>query len=83
MDPFLSALNEMLSTTYRALSKVEENVLRNFSNSSLTLSEMHLLESIGKRPEEGVTITDIAQDLEITPPSVTMTVKRLEKKGYI
>ena len=57
-------------------------MLRHLSNNSLTISEMHMLESIGKLGGDG-TITDIAQDLEITPPSVTMAVKRLEKKGYI
>jgi len=83
MDPFLSGLNEMFVTTYRSLCKVEEVMLRRLSNDSLTISEMHMLESIGKNWADGCTITDIAQDLEITPPSVTMAVKRLEKKGYI
>ena len=27
--------------------------------------------------------TDIAQELDVTPPSVTMAVKRLERKGYL
>ena len=82
MDPFLATLNEMFTTTYRSVLKVEEVMLRHLSNNSLTISEMHMLESIGKLGGDG-TITDIAQDLEITPPSVTMAVKRLEKKGYI
>lgn len=82
MDRFLATLNEGFTTTYRSVLKVEEVMLRHLSNDSLTISEMHMLESVGKR-EDGVTITDIAQDLEVTPPSVTMAVKRLEKKGYI
>ena len=81
MDPFLTALNEMLTTTYRSINKVEEVMLRHLSNNNLSLSEMHMLESIDKL--QGATITDIAQDLDITPPSVTVMVKRLEKKGYI
>ena len=82
MDPYLASLNEMFTTTYRSVLKVEEVMLRYLSNNSLTISEMHMLGSIGKLGGDG-TITDIAQDLEITPPSVTMAVKRLEKKGYI
>ena len=57
-------------------------MLRHLSNNSLTLSEMHMLECIGKRAGD-VTITDIAQELDVTPPSVTMAVKRLERKGYL
>ena len=83
MDPFLRALNDMLTTTYRSVCKVEELMLRKLSDNDLSLSEMHMLEAIGKRREEGMTITEIAQDLEITPPSVTAMIKRLEKKGYI
>ena len=82
MDRFLATLNERFTTTYRSLLKVEEVMLRHLSNNSLTLSEMHMLECIGKRAGD-VTITDIAQELDVTPPSVTMAVKRLERKGYL
>ena len=83
MDPFLHAFNEMLTTTYRSICKVEEVMLRKLSNGDLSLHEMHMLESIGKHNGQNVTITDLAQDLDITPPSVTAMVKRLENKGFI
>lgn len=83
MDPFLNEFNEMLTTAYRNIVKVEEFMLRQFSNDKLSISEMHMLESIGKHREAGATVTDVAQDLDITLPSVTMMVKRLEKKGFI
>ena len=82
MDRYLAMLNESFTNVYRSILKVEEVMLRHLSNDSLTISEMHMLESVAKR-EDGATITDIAQDLEVTPPSVTMAVKRLEKKGFI
>lgn len=83
MDTFHVILNDLLMTTYRSICEVEEVMLRQLSGNSLTISEMHMLESVGKRADNGATITDIAQDLEVTPPSVTMAVKRLEKKGYL
>ena len=83
MDPFLHAFNEMLTTAYRSICKVEEVMLRKLSNGDLSLHEMHMLESIGKHNGQNVTITDLAQDLDITPPSVTAMVKRLENKGFI
>ena len=47
MDPYLATLNELFTTTYRSVLKVEEVMLRHLSNDSLTLSEMHMLECIG------------------------------------
>ena len=83
MDAFAQALNEMLTTAYRSICKVEEQMLRKLSNNDLSMSEMHMLESIGRNGNEGAMVTEIAQNLEITPPSATAMIKRLEKKGYI
>ena len=83
MDAFMQALNNMLTTTYRSICKVEEQMLRKLSNNNLGMSEMHMLESVGKHGKDGATVTEIAQNLEITPPSATAMIKRLEKKGYI
>ncbi|HHW89328.1 MAG TPA: MarR family transcriptional regulator, partial [Clostridiales bacterium] len=33
--------------------------------------------------EKGVTISDIAQDLDITLPSVTVAINKLQRKGYV
>ena len=76
-------MNEMLTEAYRSIIKVEELMLFRLSGGKLTLSEMHVLESIGKSPAKSLTITEIAQDLDITPPSVTTMIQRLERKGYI
>ncbi len=83
MDVSVRRMDEMLTKVYRSIIKVEEQMLSDLSGGKLTLGEMHMLESIGKRRGTDVTVTDIAQDLEITLPSVTATVKRLERKGYV
>ena len=83
VDVSLKRMNVLLTDVYRSIIKVEEVMLFRLSDGQLTLSEMHMLESIGKCGGQGITITDIAQDLEITPPSVTAMVKRLERKGFI
>lgn len=83
MDPFITLLNDTLMDTYRAISKVEESMMRSMSGSRLSVSEIHMLESIGAGQPGGRTVTDIAQDLEITPPSATAMIQRLEKKGYL
>ena len=83
MDTSPKRMNEMLTAAYRSITKVEERMLFDLSDGKLTLSEMHVLESIGKHSAHRVTITEIAQDLDITLPSVTAMIKRLERKGYI
>ncbi|MPN05234.1 hypothetical protein SDC9_152484 [bioreactor metagenome] len=49
----------------------------------LTVNEMHLLESVEKNGDNGITISDIAEDLHITLPSVTIAINKLMKKGYV
>ena len=83
MDVSAARMNEMLTAAYRSIIKVEDQMVFDLSDGKLTISEMHMLESIGKLRGHSVTITEIAQDLEITLPSVTSMVKRLERKGYI
>ena len=83
LDVSAKRMNEMLTAAYRSIIKVEELMVSDLSDGKLTISEMHMLESVGKRRGQSVTITEIAQDLEITLPSVTSMVKRLERKGYI
>lgn len=83
MDENTDRLRTLLTATYRSLSKAEELLLRGLSDDDLSQSELRVLESVAELQDAGATVTEIARDLEITPPSVTMVVKRLEKKGYV
>lgn len=75
-------LNRMLVETYRQINEIEEKSITMDSNINLTISELHLLESVGKN-KEGCTISFIANDQNITLPSVTVAVNKLVKKGYV
>ena len=83
MDAFSEQLNEILVDTFRCILKVEEKAIRSSEKVNLTISEMHLIESVGKKGRPGSTIGDIASDLSITPPSVTVAINKLMKKGYV
>lgn len=83
MKPFETAFNTLLVDTYRSIGKIEEVMLRSISSGTLSVSEMHMLDVIGRRKNEGSTITEIAESLGITLPSVTAAIKRLEQKGYV
>lgn len=82
MDSFDYELNKLLVDTYRSIIKVEETTIKNIKSMNLSINEMHLLESVGKK-EDALTISDIAQDLDITLPSVTIAINKLLKKGYV
>lgn len=83
MDALGNELNRLLVDTYRAAGKIEEIMLEDLSDGKLTLAEMRAIECIGGGRLKGRTITQISQELDITLPSVTAMVKRLEKKGYV
>lgn len=80
MDPFSHELNELLVSTYREINRVEELALRALSKNTLTISELHMLDVVGR---SGCTVTEIAQNMAISMPSATIAVKKLEKKGYV
>ena len=81
MSRFGEELNEILLHTYHAVNAVEGATLRNAMGGSLSISEMHVIECIGREREKSV--TDIAQELRITAASATMSIKKLENKGFV
>ena len=81
MDPFATELNLLFMHTYRSIHNVEEAMLKSLSNGSLSIGEMHIIECIGRGGKNGASITAIAQDMEISLPSATVAVKKLEKKA--
>lgn len=82
MNAFSTALNDLLVSTFRSILKLEEEALFRLSAGQLSISEMHLLEVIAQGSKKGRSITDIAQALRITLPSVTAAVNKLTKKGF-
>lgn len=82
MDAFSKELNKILVDTFRSILKVEELVIKSSGRTDLSISEMHLIESVGKS-SHGKTISDIAEDLNITLPSVTIAINKLVRKGYV
>ena len=71
MDNFSAQLNDLLVGAYHSIGKLEELTLKSVKSVDLSISELHLLEAIGKGNAEGYTIGQLAQDMGITLPSVT------------
>ncbi len=80
---FCSEINDMLMKTYRTVQEVEETKVKRNAHLNLTISELHLMEYIGRYGEGGATISALAGDLNYALPSVTVAVNKLEKKKYV
>lgn len=82
MDAFAQQLNDIIVEAFRTILKVEERMLKS-SRIDLSISEMHLIEAVGKGNHKGKTISNLALDLDITLPSVTVGINKLVKKGHV
>lgn len=83
MKPFEEQLNEVIVDTYRSILRVEENILKRSDQIDLSISEIHMLEAVGKGKDRRRTISELAEVLNITLPSVTVAINKLMKKGYV
>ena len=62
---------------------MEENILKRSDQTDLSISEIHMLEAVGKGKDRRRTISELAEVLNITLPSVTVAINKLMKKGYV
>ena len=83
MKPVVEQLNEVIVDTYRSILRVEENILKRSDQTDLSISEIHMLEAVGKGKDRRRTISELAEVLNITLPSVTVAINKLMKKGYV
>lgn len=81
MDTFAKELSSKLAQLYRDVTKLEEAALKE-ANFGLTLAEVHLIDLIS-RQEHDITISEIAQLLEVSRPTISAAVSKMEKKGYL
>ncbi len=82
MNDFEMNLNDILVNTFNSILKYEETSLKTMADTPVTVSEAHMIESISKRSCSS-TVSDIAYDMKISIPTVTVAVKKLEKKGFV
>lgn len=83
MDAFDKELNQLLVLAYRKINKLEEGILHSVSGKDLSISEMHLLEAVGEKKSDGIPLYELAQRMELSPPTVTVAINKLVKKGFV
>lgn len=74
-------VNEILVRLFANILDIEEKCLRIGNFSDLSISEMHVIDSIGINKER--TMSDTAKDLKVTSGTLTTAVDNLIKKGYV
>lgn len=73
-------LNELLTDLFKHVLYIQEKQLQN-DGSSLSVSEIHLLESVERA--ENNTVTNIAKMMLITKSTFSINASKLIKKGYL
>ena len=82
LDAYASELNSTFNGIYDSVQRLEEQLLSQ-SGQQLSISELHIIETVWQHREFGCSISDIAQEHQVTLPSMTIAIKKLEKKGYV
>ena len=83
MQDFTEALNDLLVSVYNKILRVEEDFLQSGIGAGLTIRDMHMVEFIGKAGAGGRTLSETAEFLGVARPSVTVSVRKLEQKGFL
>ncbi len=74
-------LNQLLKDMFYRILRLQEKSVSKSANDNLSRTEMHALENIQDSP--GATLTQIAEMLGVTKATVSVSVSRLVKKGYL
>lgn len=74
-------LNRFLVQLFNDILHIEEKSMKNTDFDNLSITEIHTIEAIGM--EGNRTMGEIAHDLRITVGTLTTSINRLIKKGYV
>lgn len=80
MNTTRQTLNELLVNLFNNILAIEESNLRK-ENVELSMTEVHILEAVDK--SESNMMSAISKYLMVTQGTLTVSVTRLEKKGYV
>ena len=74
-------LNKLLVQLFNDILHIEEKAMKNSQFENLSITEIHTIEAVGL--DGNRTMSDIANDLNITVGTLTSAINRLIKKGYV
>ena len=74
-------IDELLSSTFNSILRIEERSLNNRLTSGLTINEIHTLVAVGLY--ESNSMSTVAARLGVTLATLTKVVSRLAEKGFL
>ncbi|MBC2577405.1 MarR family transcriptional regulator [Peptostreptococcus russellii] len=74
-------INDIIVELFKNILTIEERSLRNRGIRDLSMTEIHTIEAIGKGSYK--TMSEIAEALNITMGTLTISINRLESKDYV
>jgi DNA-binding MarR family transcriptional regulator len=74
-------LNKILKELFYKIMRLQEKVVSRSANSTISRTEMHMLEAI--EDSKFATLTNVAEELGITKATASVSAARLKKKDYI
>jgi len=80
MTKSISVLNELLIELFNDILIIEQNTLKDGKFKDISITEIHTIEAIGMYKSR--TMSEIAQDLNITVGTLTIAINNLVRKGY-
>lgn len=80
MENNRKVLNHLFVNVFNQILRIEEKVIKQQADLKLTVNEMHTIEAIGK--DTAKNMTEVAELLNISTSTLTISVNRLIEKGY-
>lgn len=77
----MNELQNIIALLSREIVELEESAKEQFSFNELTLTQMHYLETINQL--QNPNLTELALELNLTKPTVTVAVDKLIEKEYV
>lgn len=77
----ITRINELLVSVYDDIGIIEDRSLKSGAFKDLSITEIHTIEAIGLKDEKSM--SEIAEELEITVGTLTTAIDKLIRKGYV
>lgn len=74
-------LNSFLVDVFGRINKIEERAMADGLNSSISITEIHIIEKIGA--QEPVRMSEVARSIGVTLATLTVACDKLESKGLV
>ncbi len=81
MENTANTLNRLISGAFNDITRVEQNSIRESGFDDVSVNEAHTVDAIGLYVPK--TMSAVAQKLEITMGTLTVSINHLVKKGYV